>query len=104
MALVTTDRRREWGRVVAGGIAIWVLLVGLILLEIVPNTPRSVRGWALLLLAGPPIYLAVSWLGERLARIAPARFSFAWFAWMVVLVVFGSAVVALSGWWFLRFR
>ena len=82
-------------------IALWAMLMGLILLEIVPYTPKSVRGWALLLLAGPPVYLALSWLGERvlgprLARISPARFSVAWFAWMLAAVVVGSAVVALS--------
>ncbi len=104
----TSDGRRNWLRVFAGLVAIWVFLNGLILLEIVPYTPRTFRGWALLLMAGPPVYLAVSWLGERvlsprLARIAPARFSLAWFAWMLVATVIGSAFVALSVWLSLRF-
>jgi len=101
--------RRNWLRVIAGVIAIWAFLTGMILLDIVPYTPRTFRGWALLLLAGPPVYLAMSVLCERmlsprLARIAPARFSLAWFAWMALAVVFGSAMVALSVWWSLRFR
>jgi hypothetical protein len=104
-----SDGRRNWLRVFAGVIAIWAFLTGMILLEIVPYTPRSFRGWALLLIAGPPMYLGVSWFGERvlspwLARIRePARFSVGWFAWIVAVIVIGFAYVALIAWWSLRF-
>ncbi len=103
-----SDGRRNWLRVFAGLVAIWAFLVGLILFELVPYAPRTPGGWTVLLLAGPPAYLAVSWLGERvlgprLPRITPTRFSLAWFAWMRVAVVTGSAFVALSAWLSLRF-
>lgn len=103
-----SEGRRNWPRVFLGVVGIWAFLVGMILLEIVPYTPKTFRGWVLLLAAGPPAYLALSWLGERvlsprLARIAPKRFSVAWFAWMVVVTALGCAVVALSAWWSLRF-
>jgi hypothetical protein len=106
---VRSDGRRNWPRVLAGVIAIWAFYIGMIMLQIVPYTPRSFRGWALLLIAGPPVYLAVEWVGERvlsprLARIPkPARFSLGWFVWMVAATAFGSALVGLSVWWSLRF-
>jgi len=80
----------------------------MILLEIVPYTPRTFRGWALLLIAGPPVYVGASWFGERVlsprpARMSPARFTLAWFVWMIAAIVLGSAVVALGVWWAQRF-
>ena len=100
-----SDERRSWPRAIAGVLAGWALLVALLLLELGPETPRTFRGWVLLLVLGPPAYLALAWLGERvqspLARISPRRFSRQWFAWILFLgAVAGSAVVALSIWWF----
>jgi hypothetical protein len=103
-----TSGTPNWLRVLAGTLALWVFLVGMILLEVVPYTPRTPQGWALLLLAGPPAYLVLQWFGEevvgkRVARIRAPRYSASWFAWMLGMIAFGCAVVALSVWWVFRF-
>jgi hypothetical protein len=69
-----------WSRI-AGIVALWAMLVGLVLLELYPALPTGARGWILLVLAGPAAYLALELAGERLLsrraglRISPARFS-----------------------------
>jgi len=98
------DGRHTLPHVLGGVLAGWALLVALLLLEFGPDTPRSFREWVLLLVVGPPAYLALAWLGERvqspLVRISPPRFSCRWFAWILFLAAIGgSAVVALSIWW-----
>jgi hypothetical protein len=99
-------RNRGWLRVLLGVMGLWAMLGALILLEIAPHTPRTRQGWILLLIVGPPAYLALTWLGERLvsprlgARISSARFSL---ARILIGVLAGSVLVALSVWWFLWF-
>jgi hypothetical protein len=96
--------------VAAGAIVVWAVLIGLILLGVFPYKPRTTRGWTVLLVCGPPAYLAVSWLGERVTgpraqHLAPKRFSVRWFGMMAFAVVLGSALLAFSVWtslWFGR--
>ena len=59
-------------------------------------------------MGGPPAYVAVAWLGERvlgprLARFSPKRASLGWFAMMAIVIAIGSALVAFSVWISLRF-
>jgi hypothetical protein len=91
----------------AAVLAIWAILIGLILLEVFPYTPRTTREWVTLLVCGPPAYIVVAWLCERvlptpLPGFSPERFSLKWFAMMATAIVIGSALVAFSVWLSLR--
>jgi hypothetical protein len=104
-AMRIDPRRPRWFVLLAGVLAAWAIVAALLILQIAPDTPRSVRGWALLLVAGPPVYVAIEWASGRLlsaemgVRISSARFSFARIA-VAVLVM--SIVLAPFAWWFLR--
>lgn len=80
------------------------MMVLVVLLEIWPP-PKTTRGWALLLMVGPPAYFFLDWVGGRLfspeigARISPARFSWARIAYATVVALILLAPVV---WWGLR--
>jgi len=60
----------------AGLVAIWAVLVGLVVLELHPFLPSGAWGWALLVAAGPPLYGALELLGSKLfGREAGRRIS-----------------------------
>jgi len=108
VTLTRQDGPRYWVRMVAGVIAAWAILIGLILLELFPYRPRTSREWVALLVGGPPAYVGIAWLGERvlgprLPRFSPKRFSLGWFAMMAIAIVIGSALLAVSVWISLRF-
>ncbi len=94
-------------RMAAGAIAVWVFVIVLILLDVFPDHPSTTRGWIALVVVGPPAYLALAWLGERvlaprLPSYSPKRFSLGWFAMMAGAVAVGSALLAISVWVSLR--
>jgi hypothetical protein len=102
-----TERRNlpRWLAPVAGVFAVWVIVAALLALQLVPDVPGTVRGWLLLLVVGPPAYLALEWASGRMfnaetgARVSTARFSLARIA--VALVVMLVALAPFA-WWFLR--
>jgi hypothetical protein len=81
----------------------WIVLVPVVLLQLAPWWPRSARGWALLVLVGPPVYLAASWLLERwkpldrAVRLTGARSSGA----RIAVGVAVTLAVLLPFWWVL---
>lgn len=101
------DRGRlpRWLVWIGGVLAAWALLAALVALQLLPWTPRTTRGWVLLLVVGPPAQLALEWASSALfsartgARVSDARFSVGRIA--VALLV---ALIALAplGWWVVR--
>lgn len=83
----------------------WAIFALLLVLELLPDPPKTTRGWVLLLVIGPPAYGALEWGSSRLfssktgARISSARFSV-----LRVTVALLAALVALApfAWWVLR--
>lgn len=67
MNVPTTKLRSigEWAKLVLIVAVVWVLLGGLLIVFAWPNYPSSVSGWALILIAGPPIYLLEEWLAQK---------------------------------------
>jgi hypothetical protein len=94
----------RWIIRLTSGLAAWALLVLVVLLEIWPP-PKTTRGWMLLVVAGPPAYLVLDWVGARLfapeigTRISLARFSWARIAYATIVAVILLAPVV---WWGLR--
>lgn len=60
-------------RSIAGIALIWLLLAGMALLTAWPSMPSSRAGWLLVLVIGPPLYLAGELLAERIWSSKPAR-------------------------------
>ena len=58
-------RRPRW-LLVLTGVAAWAMVAALLILEIAPATPTSVRGWVLLLVVGPPAYVASEFVMGRM--------------------------------------
>src|ERR1700694_2478145 len=85
-------KRPRW-LLVLTGVAAWAMVAALLILEVAPATPTSVRGWVLLLVVGPPAYVASEFVMERMfnpklsARISSAKFSFARIAVALVLML-----------------
>jgi hypothetical protein len=77
----------------------------LLVLQLLPDTPKTTLGWVLLLVLGPPAYAALEWASSRFfsakvgARISPARFSIARIIVALIVVLLAAAPFA---WWFLR--
>lgn len=98
-------KRLRWLVIVAGVLAVWAIVAALLILQLVPGIPSTGRGWALLLVLGPPVYVALEWAADRLfdartgARISSARLSLARIA---VALVFGLIALAPFAWWFFR--
>jgi hypothetical protein len=47
------------------GLLAWALGLFAVLVGTCGSVPHSPRGWAILVIAGPPVYLALESLGER---------------------------------------
>ncbi|HSM92253.1 MAG TPA: hypothetical protein VLT47_05145 [Anaeromyxobacteraceae bacterium] len=90
---------------VVGVFAGWAIAAALLVLQLLPDVPTTARGWLLLLVFGPPAYLALEWASGRMfnaetgARVSTARFSLARIA--VALAVISAALVPFA-WWLLR--
>lgn len=85
----------SWSRL-AGVLALWAMLVALVVFELYPALPGTGRGWLLLVVAGPPLYVAAELLAEKLlSREAGLRISAKRFSWMRVFVVL-LALVAVA--------
>jgi hypothetical protein len=85
--------------------AVWAVVATLLVLQLVPDVPSTARGWLLLLVFGPPAYVALEWASglmfnaETGARISTARFSLSRIAVALVVILVALAPFA---WWFLR--
>ena len=65
---IPISKRRTVGQWAKLGLVIavsWLVLDGLLVAFSWPNYPSSAHGWALLLIAGPPIYLFGEWLAGK---------------------------------------
>ncbi len=77
------------------------------MLQLIPDVPRTARGWALLVFVGTPVYVALGLLVEKAAipkwgwRISSARFSVVRILVGVVLVSVVVLPLALA-WWYLQ--
>jgi hypothetical protein len=77
----------------------WFLIFGLVLLQIAPHFPASALEWALLFVAGPPLYVLGEALGSWLFsaesghQISPKGFSVLRIAYALVIML---AFVALA--------
>lgn len=77
-----------------GLVAAWFLIAGFSALMAWPDLPKSDFGWLVLLVVGPPVYVAADWFFEWLLsekrgnRISRKRFS-----WLRVVIAFFVAVV-----------
>lgn len=86
-------------------LAAWAMFAVLLALQLLPDTPKTTRGWVLLLALGPPAYAVLEWASSRLfsaetgARISSARFSF---ARVVVALVVVLVALAPFAWWLIR--
>lgn len=58
----------RWLRWVAIGVLAYIVLVFAVLIALAPFLPKTALGWGILLLLGPPLYLAGSWLGEKFSE------------------------------------
>jgi len=82
----------------------WALCAMLLVLPLFPDLPQSRRGWALLLLLGPPYAFLVDWvtglfLGAKAgARISSSRFSVG----RIAVLLFAMLVLLAPFWWLLR--
>jgi len=93
-----------WKILIWGAVA-WLLVCGLILLQVAPHFPNTTLQWALLLVLGPPLYVLGEALGawlfspERGHRISPKNFSLLRMVYALVIVFFiigvGGAIVAM---------
>jgi len=86
------------------GLAVgWLVLAGLLLLELWPAMPESRREWALFIVFGPPVYLFGEYISEKFFSpkvgygIAPPGFSFkrVLVALFFVLVLLAAGAAAL---------
>ena len=50
---------------IASAVLIWLFLAGFALLTLWPSIPSSRGGWLLLVVIGPPLYVAGEFLAER---------------------------------------
>jgi hypothetical protein len=95
-------RPPRWLVRVAGGLFMLFFLEVLVVLSVLPFPPTTSRGWILLLVLGPPAYVALEWLGGRIfsreagLSISPAPFS--WARILFALAVFLALLVPLV-WW-----
>ena len=51
---------------IAGAALIWMLIAGLAAFALWPSLPSSWSGWAVLIVLGPPLYLAGEFISERM--------------------------------------
>lgn len=92
-------------KILGWGAVAWLVVSGLVLLQIAPYFPRSTLEWMLLIVVGPPLYVLGEALGawlfspERGYRISPKGFSVLRmvYALLIILlfVVLGGTVSAM---------
>ncbi len=101
-SVATAALSRTRPRALAAVAALWVLLDAVVLLGTFPYWPRTTARWALLLVAGPAMFLSLAGLLELgvLPRLRRASASPRAARWAAVLVV--ASAVALAAWWTLR--
>ena len=58
---------------VFAGLLIWMFVAGLAALTLWPSIPSSWKGWAVLVVFGPPAYLLAEGLGEMAWNSKPGR-------------------------------
>jgi hypothetical protein len=86
-------RSGTWGRI-AGVLAAWAVLLAAVAFELYPAIPEGRRGWTLLVVLGPPIYVALELLAAKVwSHEWGVRISFATFSWKRVLI---ALVVCLA--------
>lgn len=97
-----SPRLPRWLVRVAGGLFTLFFVEVLVVLSVLPFPPTTSRGWILLLVFGPPAYVALEWLGGRIfnrevgSRISPAPFS--WARIVIAVAVLLVLLVPLM-WW-----
>ena len=107
MAAMRIERERlpRWLVWIGVVLAAWAMFAVLLLLQLLPDTPKTTRGWMLLLVLGPPAYVVLEWASSRLfssktgAQISSAGFSF---ARVVVALIVVLVALAPFAWWLLR--
>ncbi len=65
--LIKQPRHPRW-RLTAILIALWALVVADLVLGLFPGLPKTLGGWVLLFVFGPPVYLALQWVADRLFK------------------------------------
>lgn len=76
----------RWGRI-AGVLAAWAVLIAVVAVDLYPVIPEGRRGWTLLVVLGPPIYVALELLAAKVwSHEWGVRISFATFSWKRVLI------------------
>jgi hypothetical protein len=102
---IQRSRWPRWLAVLAIVLAAWAFLAVIVVLEFIPDTPTTAGGWVLLLVVGPPVYLAFELVGDWLfsaktgASISAARFSLARVA---VAIAVTAVVLGPFLWWYVR--
>jgi len=99
-----SDTERSWFRILLVGAAVWLVVAGLLVVQLLPNLPRSTLQWVLLVGLGPPLYILgegfFGWLfsDEHGAAISQKRFSIKRIgvALAVTMAVFGLSLWLLS--------
>lgn len=104
---VERSRLPRWFLWAVGVLAVWAWFALLLVLQLLPDTPKTTRGWVLLLVVGPPVYALVEWAAERRSTktgeaISQTQFSFARVARAVLVVLVAFAALSAFAWWFLR--
>jgi hypothetical protein len=97
---VTDNAHTSPVKVLVWGAIAWLVVCGIVLLQIAPDFPRTTVQWALLLVLGPPIYVLGEALGSwhfspaRGHRISSKRFSVLRLAYALLVIVL---IVTLGG-------
>jgi len=84
--------------------AAWLFMAGLLILQLWPDLPKTDLGWFLLVVVGPPAYVAgegfFGWLFSEKHGKEISTKQFSWLrvslAFVVVAVVFGLSIVISS--------
>lgn len=91
-------------------LVVWAVSAAVLVLQLLPDTPRTPRGWVLLLVIGPPAYIVLELASSRLfsdkagARISTARFSVTRIAVALLVALVVLAPFAWFAWWVLHAR
>lgn len=84
--------------------AVWLVVTALLILQLWPDLPKTDLGWFLLVVVGPPAYVAgegfFGWLFSEKHGKEISTKQFSWLrvalAFVVVAVVFGLSIVVSS--------
>ena len=98
-----SNAERSWSRTLFVGAIVWLVIAGLLIVQLWPNLPHSTLQWAFLVGLAPPLYVLgegfFTWLfsQEHGAAISQKRFSFKRIAVALSVAV---AAAGLSLWLF----